>query len=146
MNYTKKIKTVRLIKGLTQENVAHELGMTTSNYTKIEKGLVSLNMETLHKIATILGLNILELLSFNEPGSQVQKGNVNIGRDNHGAISIAECENRLKRKEEDIVFLKKTQKQEIELLEQKAQNANEQSLAWRSLYEAAKKELDEIKR
>jgi len=49
-----KIRRIRLEKSFSQEYVANELGITQSQYGKIENGLVKLSYERLQSIAMIL--------------------------------------------------------------------------------------------
>lgn len=51
------IKTIRTSKGLTQQNMAEE-GFNYRYYQKIESGRQSLNLETLHRIAVILRVEV----------------------------------------------------------------------------------------
>ena len=52
------LKKVRLLKGLSQKEVAAAMGTTQPHYSKIEAGLVSPNVETLKKIASVLCIDI----------------------------------------------------------------------------------------
>ncbi len=49
-----KIRLLRLQKGLSQENIAHELNITQKAYSKIENGQTSLSLDKIVKIAKIL--------------------------------------------------------------------------------------------
>lgn len=57
-----KIKSVREIKGLTQEEVADQLALSTSGYSKIERGETRINIDRLQQIADILEVGIFELI------------------------------------------------------------------------------------
>lgn len=61
-----KIRKVRELRSLTQEKVAEELGMTTSGYSRIERGEVKLSLSRLEQIAGVLGVQPLGLTSFDE--------------------------------------------------------------------------------
>ena len=61
-----KIRKVRELRSLTQERVANELGMTTSGYSRIERGEVKLSLSRLEQIAGVLGVQPLDLTSFDE--------------------------------------------------------------------------------
>lgn len=66
-----RIRKLRSIKGLTQENVAEELGINSSSYSKIERGETDANASRLLQIAKVLGVNATQffedsLLSVNE--------------------------------------------------------------------------------
>ena len=61
-----KIRKVRELRSLTQEKVANALGMTTSGYSRIERGEVKLSLNRLEQIAEVLGVLPLDLTSFDE--------------------------------------------------------------------------------
>ena len=61
-----KIKKLRELKDLTQEYMAQELGLNQSAYSKIESGVSDVSFSKLEKIATVLGLKLEDILSFNE--------------------------------------------------------------------------------
>ncbi len=57
---------LRELKGLSQENIADELGMTLSGYGKIERHEVGLTIDKLEKIANILQVQLTDILGFDE--------------------------------------------------------------------------------
>lgn len=61
-----KIKKLRELKNLTQEFMAHELGLNQSAYSKLETGAVDISFSKLEKIATIFQMKIEDIMSFNE--------------------------------------------------------------------------------
>jgi len=61
-----KIKKVRELKNLTQEQVAEQIGMTTSGYSRIERGEVRVSIERLEQIARALGVQPNDLTNFDE--------------------------------------------------------------------------------
>ena len=48
-----KIRKIRELKGLKQENIAKELGMSLGGYGKIERGESSISIERLQKIGQL---------------------------------------------------------------------------------------------
>lgn len=60
------IKIIRELKNFTQKFMANQLMMSQSNYSRIEKGLVDINMDKLEKISKILGVSIQDLMILNE--------------------------------------------------------------------------------
>jgi len=58
----KEIKQYRKKAKMTQQQLADSIGKTESSIRKYEKGLVSIPLETLQKIATALGVDTLKLL------------------------------------------------------------------------------------
>lgn len=61
-----KIRKVREIKGLSQENLADELGMSVTGYGKIERNEVGINYDKLLKIAEILNVSIENIIGFDD--------------------------------------------------------------------------------
>jgi len=61
-----KVRRLREIKGMKQESVAQELGMTTNGYGKIERGESSITLERLEQIARVLEISPLDILRFDE--------------------------------------------------------------------------------
>lgn len=65
------IRSLREHLALSQEDLAHQIGMSTANVGKIERGMVDPNTSTLYRIAAALNVEITELFgnpaSVNEP-------------------------------------------------------------------------------
>ena len=59
---TEKISSVRIKKGYTLDNMAHELDLTQASYRKIEIGETHLTVERLFQISEILDTPLTELL------------------------------------------------------------------------------------
>ena len=66
MQINEKVKKVRELSNLTQEEMASQLNMSTNGYAKIEQGKTRLNIPMLERIAAILGINLTELLNIND--------------------------------------------------------------------------------
>ena len=66
MRLGNKIRKIREIKGLKQENVADKIGLSLSSYGKIERGEVKLSVERLSTIANAMDLPINAILEFDE--------------------------------------------------------------------------------
>ena len=60
-----KIKELRLAKGLSHENMAHELHISQAAYCKLENNETKLSVERLFQISEILKASVGELLSIN---------------------------------------------------------------------------------
>jgi transcriptional regulator with XRE-family HTH domain len=60
----KHIRSIREAKGITQEKLAYENGLSKGNLSKIEMGLVDPQFTTLLKIAEGLGVDIKELVDY----------------------------------------------------------------------------------
>jgi len=61
-----KIKKVREIKGYTQEYLAEQLDISQKTYSQIENNQSKLDVNRLQKIADILEIGLIELLSFDD--------------------------------------------------------------------------------
>ncbi len=61
-----KIKKVRELKNFTQEYVAEQVGMTTSGYSRIERGEVRVSIERLEQIARALDVQTNDLTNFDQ--------------------------------------------------------------------------------
>ncbi len=61
-NTIEKIRTMRLIKGYTQDYMSIQLGITQRAYSKIECGLTNLTLERLRTISKVLETDIKELI------------------------------------------------------------------------------------
>jgi transcriptional regulator with XRE-family HTH domain len=68
-----RIRKYRVISGLSQENMAEEIGMSTGNYGKIERGEISISITHLSLISAVLGKSISELVEVNNPIIEVSK-------------------------------------------------------------------------
>ena len=62
MDIGQKIKAIRSTKGLTQSQIAEQIGLDTSSYARIEKKGNKLSVGQLQSIAKILGVGVGELL------------------------------------------------------------------------------------
>lgn len=64
MEIGSKIRFIRDLKGLSQENMANELNMSITGYGKIERNEVNINYERLLQIAEILGVKLEQIIGF----------------------------------------------------------------------------------
>ena len=60
-----KIRQKRKELGLSQENIAHEMGIDQSLYCKIENGEVTANLKKVQRIAELLSLEIEDIVDKN---------------------------------------------------------------------------------
>lgn len=61
-----RIRYYRVISGMSQENLADEIGMTHGNYGKIERGEIDVNTTTLSEIARVLNVSISQFFGESE--------------------------------------------------------------------------------
>ena len=67
MKTTDKIREIRTQKNLSQEYLASYLGVDTSSYHRLERGVSPLSIQRLEKIVEALDMTLPELFSFGEP-------------------------------------------------------------------------------
>jgi transcriptional regulator with XRE-family HTH domain len=63
-NLSEKIRQIRLQKGLSQENMADMLGLSTTAYGDLERGRTELSVSRLENIVRLLDVPLPELLGF----------------------------------------------------------------------------------
>ena len=61
--YGDKIRSFRMIRGFTQEYMADQLRVAQNTYSKYENNGEKLPVETLEKIAKVLGVSVTDLIS-----------------------------------------------------------------------------------
>lgn len=61
-NLSEKIRQIRLQKGLSQENMADMLGLSTTAYGDLERGRTELSVSRLENIAKLLDVPLPDLL------------------------------------------------------------------------------------
>jgi len=66
-----RIRKQRAFSGLSQENVAEELGMSTGNYGKLERGEITISVNHLFSIAAVFNIHPGDF--FFEPTPKVQE-------------------------------------------------------------------------
>jgi transcriptional regulator with XRE-family HTH domain len=58
------IKKFRELKNITREQMAEELSMSISGYSKVERGEVDLSITKIYKIASVLKVEVPQILNF----------------------------------------------------------------------------------
>jgi transcriptional regulator with XRE-family HTH domain len=64
-----KIRQLRLLAGLSQENIADEIGMSHGNFGKIERGEIDINTHHLFAVSKALKVDVVDLFDFNNNNS-----------------------------------------------------------------------------
>ncbi len=82
-NILQKIKSIRQAQGLTQENMASELGIGQASYNRLENGQSPLTLETMIDISELLGIKAEQLVS--DPNTAIYNTNDD---DNQSVSSI----------------------------------------------------------
>jgi transcriptional regulator with XRE-family HTH domain len=63
LKFGKRVRTLRLDRGWTQEEFAHRTGLNRSYMSEVERGKSDVSLSTLQKIAKTLGISLAELLT-----------------------------------------------------------------------------------
>lgn len=66
MKINEKIRQLREINLLSQEEMADKLGMSVTGYAKIERGEVRSNLPRLEQISEVFNMDICELLAYGD--------------------------------------------------------------------------------
>lgn len=82
-----KLRSLRVLKGLSQGNVAHMLDISITAYAKIERGETDIQLSRLNQIAEAFKVSIEEILNFGDKIAQSFNGN---GTGNNVIISNSE--------------------------------------------------------
>lgn len=65
INFGENLRKLRLSKGLTQEQLANELGVEISQISRIERGVINTSITTLYAISMTLKIDIDKFFIFN---------------------------------------------------------------------------------
>ena len=103
MEVCEKIRFLRESKDWSQEDMAEKLNMSVSGYSKIERGETKVAISKLKKIAEILGIDVLELMSLGEKHVYLISENSNNGCNIIGSSVELALENQ---KQQMIIELK----------------------------------------
>lgn len=104
-----KIKQIRELKNLTQDYVASQLQLTTRAYSKIESGETQLTINRLNEISSILGIEPIEVLGFDDKqvfNNCKQEGNIGINHINIPDKLIQQYEKTIQVLEDEVLLLK----------------------------------------
>lgn len=61
-----KIRKIRAMKGYSQEYMASKLNMSQNNYSRIELDQNKINLDRLHELAEVLGVDDMDILKFDD--------------------------------------------------------------------------------
>lgn len=118
------IRILREMKGLTQENLAKELNLSTKAYQKIETGETQLTINRLVHISEILEISVFDILRFdgdnifNVPNEKSIEKNKPITAENNlqkDNLLILEKDMHILTLKEEITFLKKIITKQLDL-------------------------------
>jgi len=87
-NIGEKIRKIRDLKGLSQENMAELMGLSLPAYADIERGKKDVTLSRLEKIAEKLGVTLNDIMNFNERVAnffdQCTNPNASVATGSHG--------------------------------------------------------------
>lgn len=66
INFGGNLRFHRLAKGLTQEQLANELGVEISQISRIERGILNTSVIMVYTISKILNIDVSELFDFDK--------------------------------------------------------------------------------
>jgi transcriptional regulator with XRE-family HTH domain len=122
MNIGDKIRGVRLMKELTQENLADELGISLLAYGDIERNKKDVTMRRIEQIAEKLGVSVKDILGYGDAVSnffdQCSDSKVNTGNNNKNIENNYDQREVLHKLEIQVM---KTEKLEVEVAKITAQ-------------------------
>lgn len=104
-----KLKQIRELKNLSQEYIATQLGLSVRAYSKIETGETQLTINRLNEISTIMGVNPIEVLGFDEKqvfNNCKQEGNIGINHINLPEKLVQQYEETIQSLKEQVSLLK----------------------------------------
>ncbi|HMN04192.1 MAG TPA: helix-turn-helix transcriptional regulator [Flavobacteriales bacterium] len=105
-SYTKKIKAVRRLKQLTQQDMADRLGFhDVREYGRLENGEKRLTVDLMDDVARIYGMSLIELLGFDEDAVLHGKAGES-GTLDHAEL-VRELRARIRHLEGEVEFLRK---------------------------------------
>ena len=61
-----KLKAIRISKGWTQEDLAHDLDISLTSYSKIERNKTDINFSRLEQISKIFKMSVMEILAWGD--------------------------------------------------------------------------------
>ncbi|MFM6975226.1 MAG: helix-turn-helix domain-containing protein [Sphingobacteriaceae bacterium] len=100
----KKIRLLRHQRSWSQEDVAKQLDISIPAFSKIETGITDVNLSRLEQIATLFGMSVVQLLTFNDTEEQEKYNN-----------EVEVLSKKLQERETDVIDL---QKKVIDLYEE----------------------------
>jgi len=126
MKINERIRRIRQIQGLSQEDVAMRLEMSANGYGGIERGDVDIKLSRLEQISELFGIDVAELLTLSEKNTFnliSDSGTQNTGILNHfnihesiEAVELKHEIDKLKLIIDKLEYSVKTQQTEISYL------------------------------
>ena len=94
MSVNEKVRLFRELNQLSQEEMAERMNMSVAGYAKIERGETNISLHKLKQIASVLQIDLLDLVSTHDSGVILVGGenNQNHFRNNYYGNQAAELE------------------------------------------------------
>lgn len=99
-----RIRVARVTKGLSQQNMADELGLTVASYSNIERGVTDITITRLFEIARILQVKIENILDLENTSQNVKDTGLTYFTKNE--VDIVEIRKMLTDLQEEVKRLK----------------------------------------
>ena len=64
IDFGKRLQVLRLQAGMTQEELANEIGVTVESISNIERGVYGPKFDNLEKLAAVLDVQVMEFFDF----------------------------------------------------------------------------------
>lgn len=110
-NILRNITQIRKDKGLSQENIAEELGINPSTFSKIERGLLGLSFETLSDLADIYNMRAIDIMTY--PKQFIDPEKINQGQVNNDFEAVLQIKLPANKRDSVLKFLYGEQLTEI---------------------------------
>ena len=108
MNIGNRIQKIRTLKGFSQASVAHILGISQRQLSRIENNQSDIKFSTLDNICAALEIKLEELLNFDEQSLfHIQQKPIENNIKLLSQVLIKQYENRIHHLEQEVVFLRK---------------------------------------
>jgi transcriptional regulator with XRE-family HTH domain len=120
MQLFEKIRTIRQLKGWSQEEIAHRLNMSVSGYGSIERGETDVNLSRLEDIAKIFEIDLSELFNLNDKNIFLGDNNTHISQINSSS-NAKELQHQLEKSQ----LIIEQQTKEIDYLKQQVNDLRE---------------------
>lgn len=72
-DFPDKLRKIRVLKNLSQEYVADQIGVSVSSYARYESGKVQIDFYSVAKLAKLYKISVDDLMHFGEPGYDVNE-------------------------------------------------------------------------
>lgn len=139
MNIGEKIRGIRLLKGLSQENMADMHQMKVLAYGDIERGKTDVKLIRLEQIAEKLGVTPAEILKFGDSVSNFFENcsQTNVITSQNGNQTYYNSHKDLQHKLEKVKLQLKNAELQIENLNIKLEKAGAEADDWKQKFEGA---------